>query len=546
MARSHGVKKLMPITEAKRLCPSLVLADGEDLSPFRDVSKRLYALLRSHSWNGRVERLGLDEIFLDVTDSVSYNVELLNRNALDQSFFCLSRSNPELGFPFDATSFSGCVWGADDEPDPEAHTLRIRLLVASHLAYYLRMKIEGEGYTTACGISTNKLLAKLAGDKNKPQNQTTLLALTQPALLSFLDPLPLRKIPGIGAKTTALLESSLLNNSLSPPDLPDPLTTGALRTSPSTSLASLTTLLSTPGADKSLPTRIWGLLHGADPSPVKPARDLPAQISIEDSYGRAGLAGGRTAVLRALEGLAVSLLRRMGVDLWDGEGKRWRGWPRTVRVSVVAGGAGEADGDGWEGGWKRVSRSGELPGWVLHDIAVANGGAGRVEEAAGRLVREVLGPLFDKLVPGLTASATGGKGGEGHSRPHGQGQGEGEGGAWSVSVLNVCVTNMVGGEAEGASGMGDIGEMFRRRGVEKVAVAEMSDAADVEEGWQEEDDDGVSDTWDDYLAGGDNTFHADGNSTTNSSRCLRCHRLIPAFALLAHERYHALALEEDR
>ncbi|KAK3901436.1 hypothetical protein C8A05DRAFT_44904 [Staphylotrichum tortipilum] len=490
VARRHGIKKLMPIAEAKKLCPSLVLADGENLSPFRDVSKRLYALLRSYSWNGRVERLGLDEVFLDVTDVVSYNVELLNRNALAESFFCLSRSNPEPGFPYDATSFAGCVWGADDEPDPGAHTLRMRLLVASHLAHHLRMKVEAEGYTTACGISTNKLLAKLVGDKNKPQNQTTLLALTQPALLAFLDPHPLRKIPGIGTKTAALLESSLLNTSL--PDLPDPLTSGALRAAPTTSPASLTALLSTPGADKSLPSRIWALLHGADPSPVKPARELPAQISIEDSYGRAGLAG-REWVYRALEGIVVSLLGRVGVDLWDGESGRWRGWPRTVRVAVVA------------GRWKRVSRSCALPGWVLHEIAAA--------EAAKRLVRETVGPLFERLIP--------------------------------VSVLNVCVTNMVGGEADG-SGMGDIGEMFRRRGVveRSIAVTEMSDNGDVEGEWQEEED-GASDTWDDYPAGGDDAVDADGKSG-GSRKCLRCDRLIPGFAALAHERYHALELEEDR
>lgn len=63
-ARSHGVKKLMLITEAKKLCPELVLVDGEDLTPFRDVSKTMFNFLRPFSWNNRAERLGFDEVFL--------------------------------------------------------------------------------------------------------------------------------------------------------------------------------------------------------------------------------------------------------------------------------------------------------------------------------------------------------------------------------------------------------------------------------------------------------------------------------------------------
>lgn len=63
-ARRLGVRKLMLASEAKRLCPDLVLVNGEDLTPFRDVSKILFNFLRSHSWNNKVERLGFDEVFM--------------------------------------------------------------------------------------------------------------------------------------------------------------------------------------------------------------------------------------------------------------------------------------------------------------------------------------------------------------------------------------------------------------------------------------------------------------------------------------------------
>lgn len=54
----------MLASEAKKVCPDLVLVDGEDLTPFRDTSKKLFNFLRSHSWNNRVERLGFDEVFM--------------------------------------------------------------------------------------------------------------------------------------------------------------------------------------------------------------------------------------------------------------------------------------------------------------------------------------------------------------------------------------------------------------------------------------------------------------------------------------------------
>ena len=63
-ARRQGVRKLMLVSEAQRLCPELVLVDGEDLTPFRNTSKTLFRFLQSYSWNHKVERLGFDEVFM--------------------------------------------------------------------------------------------------------------------------------------------------------------------------------------------------------------------------------------------------------------------------------------------------------------------------------------------------------------------------------------------------------------------------------------------------------------------------------------------------
>lgn len=58
----QGLHKLQLITEARKVCPDVVIVLGEDLTRFRNVSKQLYAFLRSFSWNSRCERLGFDEV----------------------------------------------------------------------------------------------------------------------------------------------------------------------------------------------------------------------------------------------------------------------------------------------------------------------------------------------------------------------------------------------------------------------------------------------------------------------------------------------------
>lgn len=66
VARKRGVKKLMLITDAKKICPDLVIIEGEDLTPFRDMSKTLFGFMRGYSWNNKAERLGFDEVFMGV------------------------------------------------------------------------------------------------------------------------------------------------------------------------------------------------------------------------------------------------------------------------------------------------------------------------------------------------------------------------------------------------------------------------------------------------------------------------------------------------
>ncbi|KAF3766334.1 hypothetical protein M406DRAFT_60741 [Cryphonectria parasitica EP155] len=509
VARNRGVRKLQAISEAKKICPDLVLADGEDLSAFRDVSKRLYGLLRSYSWNKKVERLGLDEIFLDVTDIIAYNVGLLNANALSESFFCLAPDDPEKGFPFDASAFAGCVVeGTSDKQGSYENPLFVRLVLASHLARYLRLKIEEEGYTSACGISTNKLLSKLAGSVHKPRNQTTLLSFDQKDVLEFVDPHGLRKVPGIGGKITHALESFFLGRDAGTASYTEgsAVTVGELRGHPDVSPQMLERLLgSRPGSERGIGEKVWALVHGIDETEVKAAYNVPTQISIEDTYP--GLTGGlNTAaeVEREMLKLSASLLRRMYVDLTEDEEadektpwsptrtrRKWLAHPKTLRLSTRPK---TSHNDDKPYNWGRSSRSQPLPTFLF------TGSSDTLDDEAivAKLVREALLPMFSALNPAKDG--------------------------WNIGMINICVANMVPTAAEpGASGSGrDISQMFRRQ---EDVLRDFRDSANDMGAYDVDTAEGETGVW----------HELDGNQA-----CPQCGHFIPPFALAAHERYHDL------
>ncbi|KAI0137410.1 hypothetical protein BJ170DRAFT_678257 [Xylariales sp. AK1849] len=518
VARAKGVKKLMLISEAQKKCPDLVLMNGEDLSRFRESSKKLWSFLRSHSWNRRVERLGLDEVFLDVSDIISYNEQLLNRNALSESFFQLSQQDPEKGFMFDATAFFGRTWPVnyasqdDDIEDP----LYIRLTLASHLGGYLRHKLEEDfGYTSTCGISTNKVLAKLAGTQNKPKNQTTLINLKDKDVQDFMDILPIRKIPGMGFKISHLVENHVLSRTAEaiPHDDEHSATirTREVLTHPDMSSEMLERILGGPGTERGIGLKVWHLLHGLDNTEVKEASDVPTQISIEDTYMSATI-NTPSELMRELKALSTSLMKRMHVDLLDEDpaaevvgARRWLAYPRTIRLSTRVKSKLGIDIQTRES-FSRSSRSQPLPSFVfsLKDS---------LEHLVERLVDEAVLPLFRRL--------------------HNERQG------WNLGLINVCVTNMVlTGNEDGIGGGRDISVMFKTQDAklkeftvydEKPVVAPVNhlgrDADDNQDGdAREQDSDTEMVAWEE--------------DEGESQKCPICGHTIPTFALSAHDRFH--------
>lgn len=523
------------ISDAKKLCPELVLADGEDLSAFRDVSKKLYGILRSYSWNKKVERLGLDEVFLDVTDLVEFNVGLLNRNALQDSFFCLSREDPEKGFSFDATAIAGCVTVNGHGEDNHDNLLFVKLVLASHLARYIRLKIEEEGYTSACGISTNKVLSKLAGTVNKPRNQTTLLSLHEDEILKFMDSYGLRKVPGIGGRITHTLESYFLGRDADTDTFVNgsAVKVGEFRTRQEVSPHMLEKLLgSRPGAEKGIGEKVWALLHGVDDTDVKAASLIPTQISIEDTYpGPKGGLNTSAEVERELIKLAASLLRRMHVDLTevdepdkdsavsaDGAKRtKWLAHPKTLRLSTRPK---TSPNEGTPYNWGRASRSQTLPTFIFHDIDH--------EIIAGRLVKEALFPMFFQLNPDKAEG-------------------------WNIGMINICVANMTLTATEDAAGSGrDISRMFKRQDevLREFRVYDGSETPpktdQISSTGESRDnpalnhtvaDDDDMDFGDDYASESESEAWGDQDG---SQACPRCGHYLPVFAMAAHQRYHVL------
>lgn len=382
-------------------------------------------------------------------------MELLNLNQLHQSFFCLSRSDPTLGFSFDASTLAGSAFPSPDGSDtltPQARlsgggaestegSLLLRLTLASHLAEHVRMKLEDEkGFTCTVGISTSRLLSKLVGNLNKPCGQTTLLPPynaedgEKSNVTRFLDEHEIGKVPGIGFTLAQKLRNAYRRLTSSEGDdveVTTPVIVQQIRQDGRFTSAYLEQVLGGPGSPQGIGHKVYSLLRGQDPSPVAQFREIPRQISIEDTYLRLD---AFPDVHRELIKLSASLLRRMQTDLLapDGESKdtekpatsSWLARPRTLRLSSRV----RPQNSNVEQSYNRSSRSAPLPTFVFDPTE-------HIEALAARLVQESVTPLFRRL----------------HT----------ERGGWGICLLNIAMTNLV--ESGKVKGARDIADMFRNQ-----------------------------------------------------------------------------------
>lgn len=555
-ARRRGLHKLQLINEAKKIVPDVVIVLGEELGRFRDASKALCNFLAAFTWSGKVERLGFDEVWMDLTDVVDFNISLLNPHDLEHSFFQLQRDDPTIGFSFDATKIAGHVFGtpvtlANPNQDAE-NNLMTRLTLGSHLAQHLRWALEEQkGYTSTVGISTNKILSKLVGNLNKPKGQTTLLppyAITEQDadtsvesnVTTFIDSHDIGKVPGIGFKMSQRIRNHVLSR---PADFDTGLIYGGTKESvtiqdvrlfPGMGPDLLEKILGGPGAERGIGGKAWNLINGIDDTEVQQAKKVPTQISIEDSYIRLDT---MPQVLKELRVLATSLLKRMHTDLLEDDddpdsvvGKRWIAHPKTARLSTRLRPPLNADGTRSRT-FNRISRSGPLPSFVFSLRE-------EFESIIEKLVQETLVPMFRRL----------------HPSPRG----------WNLSLINIGVTNMVETASEDGKGGGrDIGRMFKRQEeVLKEWKVEDRDVPPDPSPMTEEneslnaiqtDPSAGNEVFDSIVNGSEDAIQPtqtsveeqgvwedDEDEDEGQEKCNECGAVMPAFAMPAHERFHSL------
>ncbi|MGH8885033.1 MAG: DNA polymerase IV [Egibacteraceae bacterium] len=145
-ARRYGVTSAMPMARARRLCPDAVVLPP-DFAAYQEASAALRAILESVT--PLVEPLALDEAFLDVGGAVR-------------------------------------LFG----PPP---------VIGARLRERIRAEL---GLPASVGVAPNKFLAKLCSGKAKPDG---LLHLRAAEARTFLDPLPVRDLWGVGERTAARL-----------------------------------------------------------------------------------------------------------------------------------------------------------------------------------------------------------------------------------------------------------------------------------------------------------------------------------------------------
>jgi DNA polymerase iota len=227
-----------------------------------------------------VERLGLDECFLDVTDEIR-----------------AAGGGTVAGHLYTGKESVSYV----DSLAAELDNGFARLAAGSQLAAKIRSDlVDTVGLTSCAGIAHSKLLAKLGGSLNKPNAQTTIL----PQFLdNLLNSLKVSQIPWIGRKACELLTEAGLE---------------FVSDVKSCSYDKLSKLL------PDMAEKIYLLCHGIDDSEVVPS-GAAKQYSVEDSFHQCSNVKEAYARLDALCG---KLLERYHRDEQDNR------LPQTARISV--------------------------------------------------------------------------------------------------------------------------------------------------------------------------------------------------------------------
>lgn len=153
-ARKFKVRSAMPSRTAGKLCPHGIFVRPR-MDVYRAESRAIMEIL--HAFTPAVEKVSVDEAYLDLSDAV-----------------------PDSADPDDA--------------------LRLAMPIARRIKD--RIKTERQ-LTASIGVGSNKFLAKLGSDFQKPDGLTLI---REQEKVEFLRPLSVRAVHGVGPKTAEVLE----------------------------------------------------------------------------------------------------------------------------------------------------------------------------------------------------------------------------------------------------------------------------------------------------------------------------------------------------
>jgi DNA polymerase-4 len=238
-ARKFGVRSAMPAVRAERLCPNAVFLPP-DFTRYRAVSRQVREIFKRHT--DLIEPLSLDEAYLDVSE---------NKTALP---------------------------------------------TATKVAQTIREQIRTElRLTASAGVAPNKFLAKIASDWKKPDG---LFVIQPEEIDSFLSPLPVGRLPGVGKVTEEKLKAMAIE------------TVADLR---KLELHKLERHLGRYGV------RLYELARGIDENVVIPNRPTQS-ISAEDTFEK-------DVLLSEME----PMIRKLAEKTWEAS----RNEPRLARTVVL-------------------------------------------------------------------------------------------------------------------------------------------------------------------------------------------------------------------
>jgi DNA polymerase-4 len=225
--RKHGVHSGMPMRMARMLCNDMIVIRG-DMDQYSKFSNMVTEIIGEKA--PVYEKTSIDEHYVDLT-------------GMDKFFGCYQWS----------------------------HELRQRI-------------IKYTGLPISFGLSLNKTVSKMATSEAKPNGE---LEVSKQAIKTFMSPLSIRKIPGIGKKTFQLLRTMGIS------------TIEALSNMPP---AVIEKVLGKNGTD------IWKKANGIDLTPVKPYSERKS-ISTERTFDR------DTIDIEFLNDLLICMVEKLAFQL---------------------------------------------------------------------------------------------------------------------------------------------------------------------------------------------------------------------------------------